>query len=137
MTDNERPHPTDNEDNTPQVQRIPVYNEKVQIDKETVCHGKVIVKRNTLRQQVTVSENISHQDAIIEVVPIGKYVDSIPQHTENDDVIVIPVYEEHTQIVKRVYLKEEIRITKKKTVHPFEQLVEVKQQVISVTREKK
>lgn len=117
-------------------QSIPVYREEVQIDKERVQTGKVHIKRQTITRQVPVSVLLENQKASVEVLPIGKYVSDIPQSVTDEDIMIIPVYEEHVEIIKRIYLKEEIRITTKKHESVFSQQTEVREQKIKIFRGK-
>lgn len=137
MSDDKGPRSAQDRDNIAEEQHIPIYREEVHINKETVITGTVNIKRNTLHRHIAVKESMHNQDVTVDVVPIGKYIDSIPHTSEQDGMTIIPVYEEHIQIVKRIYLKEEVRISKKETEHPFEQQIDLKHQVISITRDKK
>jgi uncharacterized protein (TIGR02271 family) len=53
----------------------------------------------------------------VERVPIGRVVDAqaLPRARQEGDILIIPILEEMLVVEKRIVLKEEVRITKRRT----------------------
>lgn len=137
MSDNRKPPSPDDKTLDPNCEIIPLYREELCTGKEVVSRGEVRVKRTTVTRQVPLTESLMSVSANVEVIPVGRYVDEIPQRTSEDGVLIIPVYEERIETIKRIYLKEEVRITTQKSEQAFNGQAEVREQVITVSRNKK
>jgi stress response protein YsnF len=59
----------------------------------------------------------------VEHVPINREIDEIPAPWEDGDVLVIPVVEEILVVEKRLILKEELRVRRRREVDHVEQPV--------------
>lgn len=137
MPDNRKsPATDDNAQNTDNVS-IPLFREELSLTKEVVPEGEVCVRRSTIKRTVPLSDTLASLSASVEIVPVGRYVDEVPQQVSKDGVTVIPVYEERLEIVKRIYLKEEVRITVTQSEQPYNEQAEVREQVIHVSRNEK
>lgn len=94
---------------------IPVIEEQVDVHKRTVDRGRVRVQKSVHEREVVIDEPIVQEDAEIERVPIGREVDGpIPVRYEGDTMIV-PLMEEVLVVEKRLLLREELRITRRRT----------------------
>jgi len=113
---------------------IPLHEERIEITKQPVVVSQLQVDRRTETKQVTINEPLISRQANIEHVPIGKYVDIAPEVREENGVKVIPVFEEHIEIVKKIYLKEEIRIESHEVVEQFKSEETLKYQTVSHKR---
>lgn len=138
MSDNRQPASTEPDDKAPDADgdNIPLYREVLHAGKEMV-EGEVRVRRSTVTRQVPVTGTLTSLSAAVEVIPVGRYVDEIPLQVSEDGVMIIPVYEERVEMVKRIYLKEEVRITTTKSEQAFSGQAEVREQLINITRNKK
>ena len=65
--------------------------------------------------QYTIDEPLFLEDVGVERVSINRIVDEHPETWQDGDTTVIPVVEEVLVVQKRLLLKEEIRITKRRT----------------------
>lgn len=113
---------------------IPRYQEEILVSKQQQVTGQLHVERRTEEKVIPVKATLLSNKAEVDVLPIGKYIDAIPTSREEEGVTVIPVYEEHIEIIKKIYLKEEIRIRQAEQKHNFEGQEIVKQQIIEITR---
>ena len=116
---------------------IQLYRETLHVGKERVLEGEVRVRRSTVLRQVPVTETLTIVSAGVEVIPVGRHVDEVPRQVSEDGVMIIPVYEERVEMVKRIYLKEEVRITTTKSEQAFSGQAEAREQLINITRNKK
>ncbi|MDL4916009.1 MAG: YsnF/AvaK domain-containing protein [Enterobacterales bacterium endosymbiont of Blomia tropicalis] len=139
MSDNRQPASPEPENKAPDADcdNIPLYREVLHAGKETVPEGEVCVRRTTVTRQVPVTETLTTVSASVEVIPVGRYVDEVPRQVSEDGVMIIPVYEERVEMVKRIYLKEEVRITTTKSEQAFSGQAEAREQLINITRNKK
>lgn len=55
------------------------------------------------------------EEVEIEHVPVGQVVSERAQPWEEDDVLIVPVYEEHLVMVKRLVLREHLKIRRVRT----------------------
>lgn len=139
MSDSKQPASPEPDDKAPEADcdNIPLYRETCHVGKETVTEGEVRVHRSTVTRQVPVTGTLTSVSAGVEVIPVGRYVDEIPLQVSEDGVMIIPVYEERVEMVKRIYLKEEVRITTTKSEQAFSRQAEVRERLINITRNKK
>ena len=94
--------------------RVPVREEHVRVGKRTRATSKVRVTK-TVRERTTVIDEPLAADIIaVDRVPKDRFVEGpIPDRYEGD-TLVISVLEEVTIVEKRLRLKEELRITKRR-----------------------
>lgn len=139
MSDSRQPTSAEPDDKAPEADcdNIPLYRETLHAGKETVTEGVVRVRRSTVTRQVPLTETLASVSADVEVIAVGRYVDEIPLQVSEDGVMIIPVYEERVEIVRRIYLKEEVRITTTKSEQAFSGQAEVREQLININRNKK
>ncbi len=97
---------------------IPIVEERAVVSKQEVTTGQVRVSTRTEQRVVHVDDTIRKTVVDIQHVPINQFVEAEPQSREEGDVLIIPVVEE--VLVKRLLLKEELRITRTSTLEPVE-----------------
>ena len=56
-----------------------------------------------------------HEEVEVERVAVGQFVDVIPEPREEGDTLIIPILEEVLVVEKRLVVKEEIRITRRRS----------------------
>ena len=113
---------------------IPLMEERLEIDKQQFIKSQFHVERKTESKQVEINESLISRQAEVKHVSIGKYVDVIPTVRDEAGVKIIPVFEEHIEIVKRIYLKEEIRIESHEVINEFKSEETLKYQTVSHKR---
>ena len=97
---------------------IPIVEERPVVSKEEVTTGLVRVSTHTEQQVVHVDDTIRKTVVDVQRVTINEFVEVEPQSREEDGVLIVPVVEE--VLVKRMFLKEELRITRTSTLEPVE-----------------
>ena len=78
---------------------------------------------------------MAHEDAIVETVPKGHRIFVAPVTRVVGDTTIIPIVEEVLYTEKRLILKEEIHITRRRTTEHFHDTVTFRHQEAVVTRE--
>jgi stress response protein YsnF len=95
-----------------QVRTIPVAEEEVRIGKRTRTTGVTRVKKTIEEREEIVDEPLLAEEIEIERVPINRFVEKAFPIRNEDDVTIVPVFEEVMVVEKRLRLKEEVRIKK-------------------------
>ncbi|WP_250318678.1 DUF2382 domain-containing protein [Rosenbergiella gaditana] len=113
---------------------IPLAEERIEIEKKQYVKSQFQVERKTEVKKAPINEQLISRQAEIKHVPIGQYISDIPQVREENGVKIIPIFEEHIEIVKKIYLKEEIRIESHESVSEFKSEETLKYQTVSQKR---
>jgi len=94
---------------------LPVIEEQAEIRKEQVETGKVRIETRVTEHTEVIDEPLIQEDVTVERVPIHRRVNApLPIRYEGDTMIV-PLLEEVVVVTKELMLKEELRITRRKT----------------------
>jgi uncharacterized protein (TIGR02271 family) len=113
-------------------QTLPVAEERLRVGKRKVETGRVRVSTRTEERQQAIREELLREEVAIERVRIDRFSDTEPQMRQDGDVLIVPVFEE--VLVKRILVREELRITRKRRVDEVEELVTLKRQNVVVER---
>ena len=97
---------------------IPLAEERAVVSKDNVATGRVHVSTKLEQRVVHVDYTVRKTFVDVQHVPFNTFVDVEPQTREEDGVLIIPVVEE--VLVKRLLLKEELRITRTSALEPVE-----------------
>lgn len=95
---------------------IPVIREEIVVQRREVERGGVRVHKRIQEREETVEQPTYREEVTVEHVPIGRPIESVVgiETREEGDTLIIPVVEEVLVVEKRLVLKEEIRITKRR-----------------------
>ena len=115
-------------------QVVPVIEERVILGKREVETGRVVVRKRVVAEQKTVEQPLATEDVVVERVAVGRLVDGDVVDREEGDTLILPVLEEVLVVEKRLMLKEEVRITRKRTEHVNQERVGVRREVVEVGR---
>ena len=97
---------------------LPVVEEQLDVQKVAVTTGVVHVSKIVHERQELVDEPLLHEDITVERKPINRVIEETPQIRYEGDTMIVPVLEEVLVVEKRLMLKEELHITRRKnTVH--------------------
>jgi uncharacterized protein (TIGR02271 family) len=96
---------------------IPVLREEVVIQTRQVQSGGVRVHKLVNERTETVEQPTMRDQVEVERVSIGRVVnaEAMPHARQEGDTLIIPILEEMLVVEKRIVLKEEVRITKRRT----------------------
>jgi uncharacterized protein (TIGR02271 family) len=93
---------------------VPVMVEELDVQRRRVETGRVRIHKTVHEHEELVDEPLFQEEVVIERVPINRVVEeAIPIRYEGDTMIV-SLLEEVPVIEKRLVLKEELRITKRR-----------------------
>jgi len=116
---------------------IPLAEETVSVSKREVETGRVQVALTTDTETVIAREMLRGRRVEVERVPVNQTLPDgapTPQSREEGDTLVIPVVEEVAVVVKRLVIREEVRLRFVSTETPFEEVVSVRRQRATVDR---
>jgi uncharacterized protein (TIGR02271 family) len=122
------------EPGAPRLTVIPVIEERLEIGKREVETGRVRVRKRVSEQEQTVDEPLLADEITIERVPLNRVVDQAEPARVEGDTTVIPLFEERIVIEKRLVLREEVRITKRRIERRAPQRVTVQREEVTVER---
>jgi uncharacterized protein (TIGR02271 family) len=94
---------------------IPVIEEELVAGSREVKTGAVRVSKEVEQVRKVVTAPAVHDVVEVNRIPVNRVVDAVPQMREEGDILVIPVVEEELVVQKRLVLKEEIHIRRKRT----------------------
>jgi uncharacterized protein (TIGR02271 family) len=94
---------------------IPVIDEQLRVHKREVVTGKVRVKKVMQEREEVVDEPLLSEDVEVKRVPIDRWVDSPVSVRQEGDTLIIPLLEEVLVVEKRLCLKEEIHVTRRRS----------------------
>jgi uncharacterized protein (TIGR02271 family) len=113
---------------------IPSIAETLQVEKQTVETGKVIITKRVHEREETVDLPLLHEEVEVNHVAVNRVVDEPPSIRYEADTMIVPVLEEVLVIEKRLMLKEEIYITKRRTEVHSPETVTLRHEDIQVER---
>ena len=117
------------------VAKMNLFAEELAVGKETLESGRLHVSKHTYTQDANVDEDLTHEEAFVETVPKGQRVFAMPVTRVVGDTTIIPIVEEVLYTEKRLILKEEIHITRRRTTEHFHDTVTLRHQEAVVTRD--
>jgi len=110
---------------------IPVVVEDLEARKRTVETGRVRVRKMVNEREELIDEPLLKEDVQVERVPVHRVVDGPVPVRQEGDTLVIPVVDEVLVVEKRLMLREELRVTRRRTEqHHSERVVLRGEQVI-------
>ena len=112
---------------------IPVITEKLNIARRSKIR-KILVHKDVQQHEEVIDEPTTKEEVVVERVPVNRTVDTPPRVRYDGDTMVIPVLEEAFVVQKRLILKEEVRVTKRRTQVPNQQRVTLRAENVQVER---
>ena len=93
---------------------IPVVEEQVRVEKKEQESGRVVVQISPKTRTETVDVSLNEEQIEVERVRVDRLVDGPVPVRQEGDVTIVPVLEEVLVVEKRLRVKEEIRLIRKK-----------------------
>jgi uncharacterized protein (TIGR02271 family) len=113
---------------------LQLFAEEVSVGKEAVETGRLRVSKQTHTRQADVDADLLREEAIVETVPCGRRIFAVPVTRVEGDTTMIPVVEKVLHTEKRLFLKEEIGITRRRATDHFHDTVALRRQEAVVSR---
>lgn len=142
MTDREERNEKTNEaqqseNRTAEIQSmtIPVIEEKLLIDKEIRETGRIKVEKKVHEIEEIVEIPVTNEESEVERVAVNQYINTPPPAIRQEgDTTIIPVLKEVTVVEKRLFLVEEVRVTKRKIHSEGSQPISLRREEVTVKR---
>lgn len=114
---------------------VPVIKEELQVGKQEVIKGVVRVTTRVDSHEELVDEPLLHEWVSVDRIPVNQFIEGdLPQVREENGVTVIPLIEEVLVIEKKVLLREEVHLTKRKATVRKPQRIVLRSQTVEVER---
>jgi stress response protein YsnF len=110
---------------------LPLVEEELRVAKREAVTGRVLVRTVTDTTEELVRQDLRGERVDVEVVPIGTLVEpgaEPPQVRSEGNVTILPILEEVLIVEKRLFIKEELRITRHSTTEAIETPVTLRKQ---------
>lgn len=103
---------------------IPLVAEELNVTRERILTGGVRVRKTIEERTETIDEPTLREDVSVERIAVNEFVAEAPAVRYEGDVTIVPLLEEVLVVEKRLVLREEIRISKRReTVRNPQQIV--------------
>jgi uncharacterized protein (TIGR02271 family) len=113
---------------------LPVIEETLEVHTSPVETGRVRLRKVVHEREEIVDPPLLHDEVVVERVPINRVVDGPISVRSEEDTLVIPLLEEVLVVEKRLLLKEEVRITKRRVETHLPQRVTLRREEAVVER---
>lgn len=123
--------PMDRDSERKQV-AVPIVEETAEVEIRERVVGTVRVHSRVRQHVAEIDEPLERVEVEVERVPVGQWVDAVPDPRQEGDTTIIPVVEE--VVVKRLRLVEEVRVTRRRTTHHHQERVELRRTEVEVER---
>ena len=109
---------------------IPVIQEQATVKKRVVETGKVHITKNVREYEEVVDIPHFREEVRVEHVPVNQFVEQAPQVRTEGDTTIIPIVEERYVVEKRLFVTEELHVSKdRKESHHSERVKVLKEEV--------
>ncbi|MBW3559879.1 MAG: YsnF/AvaK domain-containing protein [Proteobacteria bacterium] len=105
---------------------IPLVEETARIDKVTRETGRVLVSTEVTEQLQRVEADLVHETFEVERIPRNEEVSAVPPVRQEDGVLIYPGVEEVLVGEKRLILREEVRVVRRRRTEHVQQDVPVR-----------
>ncbi|MBF2086631.1 YsnF/AvaK domain-containing protein [Thermoleptolyngbya sp. C42_A2020_037] len=114
---------------------LSVIQEEVSVSKQQVERGKIRVNKRVESREEIVNAPLVHEQVIVERVPFNRVIEGeIPTERDENDVHIIPIFEEVAVAERQLILREEVRISKRLVTTVVQQVVAVQRGSVEVER---
>ena len=115
--------------------RVPLVAEQMDVTKQTVVTGRVLLEKTVEAYDVTVDEPLAVTSWTVERVPLGHVVQTVPAVREEYATTIYPILEERMVLTKELILVEEIRVTRAALERQVPQTFTLRRENLQVRRE--
>jgi len=113
---------------------IPVAEEQLDVQRRVSPTATVRVQTHTQTHEQVIDLPLASETVEVERVQVNRTVDAPEQVRQEGDVLIIPVMEEVLVVQKKLVVREEIRLTTRRTEHHDPQRVALRREQAEVQR---
>jgi len=118
----------------PSVMVIPIVQETVELDKQTIVTGKILISKKVTEHQTEVAIPLISETYEINRIPVNQVVLTQPEIRHEGNTMIVPVVKEVLVTEKRFEIVEELHITKRITEKTETQHVTLRQEEVQIER---
>jgi uncharacterized protein (TIGR02271 family) len=109
--------------------------EEMTVTRQKVIRARVRATKRVETRHEIVDEPLARETIEVERIPMGILIEGEPPSIrEEGDVTIIPVIEETFVVVRRLLLREEVRLHRRRSVYHDPQEVVLRREVLDVER---
>ena len=94
---------------------IPLVAEQIDVQKRRVETGRVRITKSVEVDEQVIDVPLQKEEVVVERVPVERFVTEVPAVRHEGDTMIVPVMEEVLVVEKRLMLREELRLTTRRT----------------------
>lgn len=113
---------------------FPVMREELSVERRTVDVARVRVTKSVREEERVVDESLWRDEVGVELVEVNRVVDGPVAVRQEGDTTIVPLLEEVLVVEKRLLLREELRLTRRRVQVHARQNVTLRAEEISVDR---
>jgi len=113
---------------------VPIIVEDIDVETRTVETGRVRVTKVVHEREEVVDEPLYREELDVERVAVNRVVEGPVPVRQEGDVTIVPVLEEVLVVEKRLMLKEELRITRRRVEEHKPQRVALRAEEVTAER---
>jgi uncharacterized protein (TIGR02271 family) len=113
---------------------LPVIEEAIEVHTSPVETGRVRVHKIVREREEIVDPPLLRDEVVVERVPINRVIEGPASVRSEEGTLIIPLLEEVLVVEKRLLLKEELRITKRRVETHRPQRVTLRREEAAVER---
>ena len=126
---------SDRPDDQTRPQTIPVVEEELRVGTRDVETGRVRVRTVTREHEQAIDQALASVDVDVERIAIDREIHETPEVYDDGETLVIPVVEERLVVEKRLFLREEIHIRRRRSESRHQENITLRSQDVIVERE--
>jgi len=115
---------------------MPVHQEELHVGKQRVDTGGVRIDKTVRESPVQIDEELTHEEVDVRHVPVDRIVElaDAPDNRIEGDTLIVPVLEEVLVVEKRIRIKEELHITRKRHAERMTDTVMLRSEEVTIER---
>lgn len=113
---------------------IPLAAERLKVGKRRVTTGRVVVHKTVATHEEVVDQPLRSDAYEVERVAVNRIVRQPPPIRQEGDVTIVPLLEEVVLVQKKLMVREEVRITRKRTLTRQPQHVTLRREEARIER---
>lgn len=113
---------------------VPVVAEELLIEKRLFETGRVRVTKKVVEREEVVDEPVVREEVDVRRVAVNRYVSEPPPVRHEGETMIVPLFEEVLVVEKRLMLREELHITRRRVAERHPRRVTLRSEQVEVER---
>lgn len=121
-----------NDESADERVNVALHEEVLEPRVQPVELARVRIRKRVEERPVDLTVDTERDDVTIERVPVERPVDVVPEPWQEGDTLVIPVVEEIVVAERKLVVREEIRVTRRRTTEPVPIRTTLRREVVEI-----